>query len=261
LAANTTGTLDTAAGVNALSNNTTGQSNTAVGVNVMFNSTTGSNNIAVGYRAGFNLTVGSNDIDVSNPGVAAESNTIRIGTQGAQKATFIAGINNTGVTGADVLISSTGQLGVGPPSSARFKRDIHDMEEASSSLMRLRPVTFVYKNDPANTRQYGLVAEEVAKVYPELVVYGPDRKILTVRYSMLSAMLLNELQKQSRENQRQAGQIQQLTERSAEQAERSEQQAVQNRRLSAQVAKLKGMFEQAMAAQRGARSLAAAFNR
>ena len=180
----------------------------------MLNNTTGSNNIALGYLAGSNLTTGSNNIDIGNQGVAAESNTIRIGTQGTQTATFIAGISGVGVTGgAPVEVTSAGQLGI-VMSSARYKHDIRDMGEKSSALLKLRPVSFRYNNDPANTLQYGLVAEEVAKVYPELVVYGPDGKVMTVRYSMLSAMLLNELQKQNSElrnqtaaNQRQAEQL------------------------------------------------------
>jgi hypothetical protein len=146
-------------------------------------------------------------------------------------------------------------------SSARYKRNIHDMGEASSALMKLRPVSFRYRNDTEGIRQYGLVAEEVARVYPELVTYGADGKVETVRYLMLTGMLLNELQKQARENEQQAGQIQQLTERSAQQAKRIDQQAVENQRLSEQVAQLKGMFERAMAAPIGPRRLAAAFNR
>ena len=127
LAANTTGGLDTATGVNALFKNTTGQQNTAVGVNAMLNNTTGSNNIALGYQAGSNLTTGSNNIDIGNHGVAAESNTIRIGTQGTQTATYIAGISGAGVTGgAPVEVTSAGQLGI-VMSSARYKRDIRDM--------------------------------------------------------------------------------------------------------------------------------------
>jgi hypothetical protein len=192
--------------------------------------------------------------------VAAESNNIRVGTQGTQTATYIAGISGSMVTGDAVMVSGTGQLGI-VMSSARYKRDIQDMDAASVGLLKLRPVTFRYKQDPKGERQYGLIAEEVARVYPELVSRGTDEKVESVHYFTLIAMLLNEFQKQakevrnqSRENEHQAEQIQQLT-------EQSEQQAVQNRRLSAQVAQLKGMFEQAMAAQRGTRSLAAAFNR
>jgi hypothetical protein len=127
-----------------------------------------------------------------------------------------------------VEVSSTGQLGI-VMSSVRYKRDIRNMGDASARLMKLRPVTFRYKSDPAGALQYGLVAEEVAELYPELVTHGPDGKVMTMRYSMLSAMLLNELQKQARENERQVGQIQRLT-------WRCDQQAEQNRHLSVQVA-------------------------
>ena len=99
--------------------------------------------------------------------MAAESNTIRIGTQGTQTKAFVAGIFGSGVTGtaAAVVVSNTGQLGI-VTSSARYKRDIHNMDAASSNLMKLRPVTFRYKDDPTGGRQYGLIAEEVARVYP-----------------------------------------------------------------------------------------------
>ena len=123
-----------------------------------------------------------------------ESGTIRIGTQDTQKATYIAGISRTTVTGADVVVSSTGQLGVAT-SSARYKRDIRDIGGASARLMRLRPVSFRYKNDPSGTLQYGLVAEEVERVYPELVTRGTDGKLQSVRYLEFTALLLNELQK------------------------------------------------------------------
>ena len=107
-------------------------------------------------------------------------------------------------------MSSTGQLGM-VVSSARYKRDIHDMDTASSKLLKLRPVTFAYKQDPQGERQYGLIAEEVARVYPELVVYGTDGKVITIRYHELIPMLLNELQKQNAAaNQRQAEQIRKL---------------------------------------------------
>ena len=96
------------------------------------------------------------------------------------------------------------------PSSARFKHDIRDLAEGSSGLLKLRPVSFRYNNDPADTLQYGLVAEEVAKIYPELVTYGADGKVLTVRYQVLSAMQLNELQKQAKESERQAERLAKL---------------------------------------------------
>lgn len=236
LAANNTGTLGTAIGVNALLANTYGQQNTAVGVNAMLKNTNGSNNIALGYQAGINLTTGSNNVDIGNPGVGAESNTIRIGTQRTdQGSTYISGIFGSLVTGDPVMVSSTGKLGI-VMSSARYKRDIQDMGTRSDGLLKLRPVTFYYKNDHGGALQYGalqygLVAEEVARVYPELVSYGPDGKPMTVHYSTLSAMLLNELQKQTRKNDRQAQQIETLTAKVAE-VEASTRRALDEQRAA-----------------------------
>ena len=235
LVANTTGGSGTAAGVNALWKNTTGTQNTAVGTNTMFSNTTGSNNTALGNEAGFSLTTGSNNVDIGNLGVAAESGTIRIGTQGTQSKAFIAGISSTMVTGDAVLVSSTGQLGM-MVSSARYKREIHDMDAASSNLMKLRPVTFRYKDDPQGIKQYGLVAEEVARVYPELVSYDHG-KVESVHYLTLTAMLLNELQKQALELQKQATELRNQRQENAQQVE-------QIKRLSAQMAAVRTVFEE-----------------
>jgi trimeric autotransporter adhesin len=194
---NMAGHNNTASGTFALSANMAGNNNTASGFGAL-GSTTGSNNIGVGSDAGLNIATGSNNIDIGNAGVAGESNGIRIGTTGKQLKTFIAGINNSTVTGATVMISSGGRLGVAP-SAARFKRNILPMDENSSALMQLRPVTFIYKSDPSNTRQYGLVAEQVRKIYPELVTYDDKGKLQSVRYEQLIPMLLNELQKQATE--------------------------------------------------------------
>ncbi len=201
------GLVNTATGENALFSDTTGCHNTATGVQSLVNNTTGNYNIAVGYNAGSNLTTGDNNIDIDNIGVAGEAGTIRIGTKGVQTRTFIAGINNTPISiGSPVLVNAKGRLGV-QISSAQFKRDIHDMGAKSDRLMRLRPVTFRYKDDSAGTLQYGLIAEEVAQVYPELVIYGADGKALSVAYQLLPAMLLNEMQKQIRENQQKNAQV------------------------------------------------------
>jgi hypothetical protein len=139
------------------------------------------------------------------------------------------------VTGDAVLVSSTGQLGI-VVSSARYKHDIHDMGNASDALMKLRPVTFRYKNDQTDTQQYGLVAEEVARVYPELVSYA-DGKVVTVHYHELVPMLLNEAQKQAEQIKTQAEQIK-------TQAEKIETQAEQIKRLNATVSEERASFEQ-----------------
>ena len=259
LAANITGSSNSATGFYALNANTTGQQNTALGRDALYSNTIGSGNIAIGYQAGYRLITGDHNVDIGNPGDAADSNTVRVGE--GQSTTYVAGIFGTAmVQGDPVMVSATGQLGI-LVSSSRYKRDIRTMGERSQGLLKLRPVTFRYKQDPRGERQYGLIAEEVARVYPELVGYGSDGKVQTVRYQELIPMLLNELQKQDRKNQkqqeqlyRQAKQIQSLT-------EQSEDQAAYNRRLSAQVARLEGLFEQATTAQRGTGNLAAAFNR
>ena len=135
---------------------------------------------------------------------------------------FIAGITTSSVTGADVVVNGSGRLGV-VTSSARYKRDINDMGASTDQLLKLRPVTFRYKDDPQAIKQYGLVAEEVAKVYPELVVHDEDGKVQSVRYSMLTSMLLNELQKEARVNQQQAELIERLNSRIAQHKVSTEQ--------------------------------------
>ena len=126
-----------------------------------------------------------------------ESNTIRIGTMGTQTATFIAGITGTAVTGAAVVVDANGQLGVAP-SSERFKDEIKPMNKASEAILALKPVTFRYKKeiDAEHTLRFGLVAEEVAKVNPDLVVRDKNGEIYTVRYDQVNAMLLNEFLKE-----------------------------------------------------------------
>jgi len=212
LTRNTTGGFNSASGANALESNTTGFYNTASGADALVHST-GTNNIGIGYRAGFDLTTGHNNIDVGNRGVKEESDTIRIGTE--QTRTFIAGIAGVPISGSEVVVvDASGQLGVST-SSARYKHDIRDMGGASSGVLKLRPVTFRYNQDPSNTLQYGLVAEEVAKSYPELVDYGKDGRPQSVRYLELSAMLLNEMRKQAQENARQERDIRTLQARLA----------------------------------------------
>src|SRR6266487_4851310 len=142
---NQTGSINTANGSAALHNNTTGNFNTATGAHALEANTTGNKNIALGITAGQNLTTGSNNIDIGNGGVAAEANTIRIGTSGAQTATFIAGIRGVAIAGAQpVGVNASGQLGI-RASSARFKENIKPMDTASEAILSLRPVSFRYK--------------------------------------------------------------------------------------------------------------------
>ena len=201
LSSNINGSNNTANGFSALFSNTTGFSNTADGVNALLNNHGGSNNIALGVNAGLNLTTGSNNIDVGNVGVAGESGIIRIGS--VQTRTFIAGIRGraTGVVNAiPVLIDSSGQLGTAS-SSQRFKKEIKPMDKTSEAILALKPVTFHYKTDSTGTPQFGLIAEEVAKINPDLVVRDADGEIYSVRYEAVNAMLLNEFLKEHRQVQ------------------------------------------------------------
>ena len=209
LYSNTTGTQNTAAGQGALRMNTTGGNNTASGFQALFSATTGSNNIAIGYQAGYAVTTGSYNIEIGTAGFASDNRTLRIGsgdpTTGTQ-VTAIAGINGATVTGVPIYITSGSQLGIAS-SSRRVKDQIADMGEASSALMRLRPVTFYYKSDrnpKGRTLQYGLVAEEVAEIMPGLVAHAADGKPEAIYSQFLAPLLLNEVQKQQREIKRQS---------------------------------------------------------
>jgi hypothetical protein len=202
LYSNTTGQANTATGAGALVSNTKGGNNTALGASAGYKQTTGSNNTALGYQAGYNHTTGSYNIAIAAPGVAAETKTIRIGVQGTQTKTIIAGIRGVTVTsGSAVLVNSLGQLGVAS-SSRRYKEDIQPMGDVSDRLMDLRPVTFRYKEadeDGNKPVQYGLIAEEVDTAMPELVVRNDDGSPETVAYHVLPSLLLNEYQKQHQE--------------------------------------------------------------
>jgi uncharacterized coiled-coil protein SlyX len=197
LSSNDAGNDNTAIGGGALSDNTAGSSNTAVGENALGNNTSGNGNIALGVDAGISLT-GNNNIDIGNTGIAGESDTMRIGD--GQTRTFIAGINGaTAAGGTAVFINANGQLGT-LTSSARFKDEIKPMHKTSETLFSLKPITFRYKKeiDPAGISQFGLVAEEVEKVNPDLVVRDKDGKPYSVRYEQVNAMLLNEFLKEHR---------------------------------------------------------------
>jgi len=204
---NTTGDANTALGYQALFGNSTGANNTAVGANAM-GSVTGSGNIGIGRLAGSSIGSGSNNIDIGNSAPSNESDTIRVGN--TQTRAFLAGVNGaTSSSGVAVYVNSSGQLGT-VTSSLRFKEDVQDMGEATEGLMKLRPVTFHYKaayDDGSRLLQYGLIAEEVAKVYPTLVQYDAQGKPFTVRYQALNTMLLNELQKQHAQVEEQKAQL------------------------------------------------------
>lgn len=181
-----------------------GSGNTAVGNGALALLTTGNFNVAVGINAGNANPTGSNNVYIGSTAgpVTAEDNTIRIGS--TQSRVFLAGINPTGF-GTTVLATVEGQLST-LSSSARYKEDVADMGEGSAGLMALRPVTFTYKADtkPARSLQYGLVAEEVAQVYPGLVVYREDGQPESVAYHFLAPMLLNEVQRMQRTIEAQA---------------------------------------------------------
>jgi uncharacterized coiled-coil protein SlyX len=198
LVLNISGSNNTASGSEALGNNTSGANNTATGRNALANNSTGNNNVALGISAGSNLTTGSNNIDIGNRAMTGESNTIRIGTTEIQTATLIAGISGATVpTGVAVIVGADGHLGT-TTSSARFKEAIKPMDKASETILALKPVSFRYKRelDPNGIPQFGLVAEEVAKVNPDLVTHDAKGDICTVRYEAVNVMLLNEFLKE-----------------------------------------------------------------
>jgi hypothetical protein len=215
---NNAGGYNTANGVSALSGNTIGNDNTADGAYALSANTIGNNNIALGYSAGINVYIGNNNIEIGNEGVAGDNNVIRIGTATNQGSTFIAGISGVNVgSGAPVYVSSSGQLGT-VNSSQRFKQDIQSMGDASDLLLALRPVTFHYRPelDPKGAPQFGLIAEEVNKVDPDLVLRDDKNQIYTVRYEAVNAMLLNEFLKQHCKVEEQQVEIQALKEKAAQ---------------------------------------------
>jgi hypothetical protein len=222
---NDTGSFNVAMGVAALGDNTKGWYNVAIGVGALGasnikieNGNTNSYNTAVGYYAGLsqsgrsNVSIGTfagsnqrdgnHNIAIGAEGSDRDSKTIRIGKQDTQTQTFIAGIRGATIKlGSVVMVDANGQLGV-MTSSARYKQDIAPMGDASSRLMNLRPVSFRYKevdSEGNKPLQYGLIAEEVDKVMPDLVIRNADGSVETVAYQYLPSLLLNEYQKQNRE--------------------------------------------------------------
>ncbi len=196
---NTEGGGNSATGYSALFANTTGGGNTATGYYALNNNTTGGNNVALGHSAGYHVNTADNVICIGfNVGGADVSNTTWLGN--------VYGVTTQSGTTAPVIISDTGQLGT-IASSERFKKDIATMEKTSEAILSLRPVTFHYKTDEKNTPQFGLIAEEVAKVNPALVLPDKEGKPYTVRYEAVNAMLLNEFLKEHRKNEEQEATI------------------------------------------------------
>jgi hypothetical protein len=212
---NTQGSDNTAAGRFALRHNISGDGNTAYGLDALVN-TTGNDNTALGVEAGANLDTGDNNIDIGAnvTGVAGESNTIRIGNTNITD-TFVRGISRaTAAGGAAVFVASNGHLGT-MTSSARFKDEIKPMGNASEAILALRPVSFRYKKeiDPQGMPEFGLIAEEVEKVNPDLITRDKEGKPYTVRYEQVNAMLLNEFLKAHRKMEQEQNQIDALTAR------------------------------------------------
>jgi len=282
LALNTTGNYNVASGADTLYSNTTGSGNTVTGERSFYSNSTGSNNTVSGFSAGFYLTSGSsnimlgyqagnnftssesNNIDIGNQGVAGESGVTRIGTNGAQTAAYMSGIFGVTVSGGStMLINSNGQLGT-ILSSRRFKEDIRDMGAASDGLLRLRPVTFRYKkplDDGTKPVQYGLIAEEVAEVYPDMVARNKDGQIETVQYYKLDAMLLNELQKLSKAHAADQAEIARLESQVAEQAKQGQEQQAAMKQLLAQVKGIQVAMAKGNTARRHSQVVRAAAHR
>jgi hypothetical protein len=249
---NTTGSNNSGIGSGALYSSTTGIGNNAVGLTALVGLTTGNRNTAVGNNAGLNLGTGSYNTYIgwgvngsTGVSVPSENYVTRIGvtyhdnTVAGSPTTYISGIASVPVTGgAPVYVTTTGQLGING-SSERFKTDITALGASTDKLSQLRPVSFHVKSDPTGSVQYGLIAEEVDKVYPELVMRDGDGKIIGVRYDELAPMLLNEVQKQRV-----------MIEALRVQAQRSETQAADIGALQHQVAELNDLKQQLGAALR-----------
>ncbi len=252
---NTVNSDNTAVGAGALSLNTIGAGNTAVGHSALHDDVIGGSNTAIGSGAlehalaGFNIGVGPN----AGSAVVNSHDVICIGSPGAEvnDSCFIGNIR--GVTtdlndAVAVLIDSAGQLGT-MSSSQRFKKDIKPMETTSDSILSLKPVTFHYKSDKSNTPQFGLIAEEVAKVNPNLVVHDKDGQIYTVRYEAVNAMLLNEFLKEHKKVQDLEGTVAQQQKGMEVLTAQLREQAAQIQKVSAQVEMAKPMTKVAVGSQ------------
>jgi hypothetical protein len=238
-----TGTRNTAIGFGALEDSAMGNNNTAIGHIALYGST-GSHNIALGDRAGAYHMAGNNNIYIGNQGMESEAGQIRIGAYPLHIGTYIAGIRNAAVTGSPVIIGMGGKLGV-TMSSAQFKEAIKPMDKASEAILALKPVTFHYKKevDPDGIPQFGLVAEQVEKVNPDLVARDEEGKVYTVRYEAVNAMLLNEFLKEHRKMQEQGATITQLKSGAAKQEAAAAYQQKQIEALTAGLQKVSAQLE------------------
>ena len=243
LLSNTTGVNNTATGSTALLNNNTGNHNTADGARALLLNTTGSSNIAIGRDAlvtntsgNFNIAIGAG----AGSQITDAFNCIAIGHQGinVSQSCFIGNIRNAVVApdAAPVLIDSAGKLGTTTGSSRRFKTQIKPMDKTSESILGLKPVTFCYTGDNTNTPQFGLIAEDVVEVNPELTVRDKTGELVTVRYDEVNAMLLNEFLKEHRK-------VEELKSAIAQQQKTTEALIARLNEQEAQIQKVSGEVE------------------
>ena len=232
---------NTALGLQALFHNSFGDNNTAVGVGALLNSGTGSNNIGLGQSAGYNVTTASNVICIGNlvPG-ANVPNSCYIGNIWDQAPGF---------PSSPVYVDLNGKLGTNA-SAKRFKKNIKPMDSASEAILALKPVTFHYKSDHTNTEQFGLIAEEVAEVNPDLVVRDKDGKIYSVRYDQVNAMLLNEFLKEHKRFVEEQHKVEKLEATMAQQQKAMEALAAGMKKQAAQIQKVSTELELGTPAQR-----------
>jgi len=243
LLSNTTGVNNTATGSTALLNNNTGNHNTAHGARALLLNTTGSSNIAIGRDAlvtntsgNFNIAIGAG----AGSQITDAFNCIAIGHQGVNvsQSCFIGNIRNAVVApdAAPVLIDSAGKLGTTTGSSRRFKTQIKPMDKTSESILGLKPVTFCYTGDNTNTPQFGLIAEDVVEVNPDLTVRDKTGELVTVRYEAVNAMLLNEFLKEHHK-------VEELKSAMAEQQKTTEALMARLNEQEAQIQKVSGEVE------------------
>ena len=231
---------NTATGFGALFRNTTGSDNTAVGDEALSNNTDGNSNTALGFNAGMDPGIGSNNIYIGDAGFAGDNNVIAIGgvsaTGTAYTDCFIGGIFGNPSPGSAVYIAADGHLST-TASSRRFKDEIKPMDKTSEAIFALKPVTFRYKKeiDPTGMSRFGLVAEDVEKVNPDLIARDREGKVYTVRYDQVNAMLLNEFLKEHKKVEQQQASIAELKNEVQTVVAQLKEQAAQIQKVSAQV--------------------------